>query len=296
MTQWLKQSTAATVKMGPFVDSTDGNTEETGLTISQGDIKLSKNGGAFAQTNNATGATHDANGMYGVPLDTTDTATLGQLKVYIHESGALAVWQDFMVVPANVWDSLFGADALQVHAIEISNGLITAAAIATGAIDADALAADAGTEIAAAVWSADSTGYADTTFGGAIGDWAGTGESMLSALINIDTNVTTILATDLPAVKTVVDAVLVDTGTTIPGLIADLPTAGENADAIWDEAVDGSVTARQSLRLANSANAGKASGMETTNPLIRDLADTKNRIDATVDADGNRSAVTLDLA
>jgi len=48
-----------------------------------------------------------------------------------------------MVVPANVWDSYFGADLLQVHAAEITAGLITAAAIADGAIDAATFAAGA---------------------------------------------------------------------------------------------------------------------------------------------------------
>ncbi len=143
MTQWLKQSTAATIELGPFVDSTDGVTAETALTISQADVRLSKNGGAFAQKNDATAATHMENGYYSVPLNTTDTGTLGRLKVAVNESGALPVWVDFMVVPANVWDSFFGADKLQVHADEISNDLITAAAIATGAIDADAIAANA---------------------------------------------------------------------------------------------------------------------------------------------------------
>ena len=57
--QFLKQSTAATIKLGPFVDDGDGKTAETGLTISQADIRLSKNGGDIAQTNDATGATHD---------------------------------------------------------------------------------------------------------------------------------------------------------------------------------------------------------------------------------------------
>lgn len=147
MTTWLKQSTAVDVSLGPFVDATDGVTAETGLTISQADIRLKKNGGAFAQTNNATGASHDENGYYEVPLDATDTNTLGILRVSVSESGALPVWRDFMVVPANVWDSFFGADKLQVHADEITAGLITAAAIATGAIDADAIAADAVTEI-----------------------------------------------------------------------------------------------------------------------------------------------------
>ena len=120
MGSWLKKSTAVTVKLGPFLDSTDGDTEETALTISQADILLSKNGGAFAQSNNAAGATHDTKGLYGVPLDTTDTNTLGELRVYIHESGALAVWETFMVVSANVWDSFFSTDKLQVDITQLS--------------------------------------------------------------------------------------------------------------------------------------------------------------------------------
>lgn len=113
----LKQSTAATIKLGPFVD-TDG-AAVTSLTISQADIRLSKNGGDFTQTNNATGATHDENGFYDVPLDTTDTATLGRLTVAVTESGALPVWAECEVMPANVWDSLYGADALQVDVTQI---------------------------------------------------------------------------------------------------------------------------------------------------------------------------------
>ena len=114
MAQWLKQSTAVTVKLGPFLDETTGKDAETGLAIAQADIRLTKNGGDAAQSNNAAGATHDEIGWYDIPLDTTDTGTLGRLTVFIHESGALPVWQDFMVVPANVWDSMFGADYLRV--------------------------------------------------------------------------------------------------------------------------------------------------------------------------------------
>ena len=151
MTEFLKQSTAVTKKMGPFLDDSDGKSEETGLTIAQANIRLSKNGGNIAQSNNVAGATHDELGYYGVPLDTTDTATLGSLRVIIHISGALPVWNDYMVVPENVWDSLFGSDKLQVHAVEITNSLITAASIATDAIGSDELADSAVTKIFAYV-------------------------------------------------------------------------------------------------------------------------------------------------
>ena len=122
----LKQSTAATVKLGAFVDDTDGKTAETGLTISQADIRLSKNGGDFAQTHNSAGATHDENGYYDIPLDTTDTGTLGRLRVAVSESGALPVWQDFLVVTANVYDTLCSTDSLDVTVTALADDVITA--------------------------------------------------------------------------------------------------------------------------------------------------------------------------
>jgi len=119
---WLKQSTVVTVKIGPFVDEDDGKTAETGLTISQADVRLSMNGGNIAQKTESTACTHDELGIYGCPLDATDTGTLGRLQLWVHESGALPVWHEFMVVPANVWDSMFGADKLQVDATQIEGG------------------------------------------------------------------------------------------------------------------------------------------------------------------------------
>lgn len=59
--------------------------------------------------------------------------------------------------------------------------------------------------------------------------------------------------------------------------------------------VEGSYTFVQALRLLNSALGSKVSGMAGTNPVFRDISDTKNRINATVDSNGNRSAITLDL-
>ena len=120
MTAWLKQSTAVTLLIGPFLDETDGKTAETGLTVSQADVRLSKNGGNMAQKHESTACTHDEIGMYTCKLDTTDTNTLGILQVCVHESGALPVFATYMVVPANVWDSMFGADMLKVdvHSID----------------------------------------------------------------------------------------------------------------------------------------------------------------------------------
>jgi len=123
----LKQSTAATIKLGPFIDDTDGKTAETALSISQSDVRLSKNGGDFAQKNSTTSATHDENGYYDIPLNTTDTGTLGRLRVAVSKSGALPVWQDFLVVTANVYDTLCSTDSLDVNVTSLADDVITAA-------------------------------------------------------------------------------------------------------------------------------------------------------------------------
>jgi hypothetical protein len=173
MATWLKQSTAVDIALGPFVDSTDGFTAETALTLAQADIRLKKNAGAWAQKSETTSAAHEENGWYEVNFNATDTGTLGILVVAVNETGALPVWREFMVVAANVYDSIVGGgDTLDVQvtgvgtdvitaasiqagaigAAEIADGAIdaatfaagaiTATVIATGAIDADALAAD----------------------------------------------------------------------------------------------------------------------------------------------------------
>lgn len=139
LTGYLRQSTAVTVPVGPFVDSTDGDAEETGLTIAQADVRLSKNGGTNAQKNNASSATHEADGVYLCPLSTTDTNTLGILTLWVHVAGALFVRHDYMIVPSNIWDSWFGSDLQQVDAREFAG--VTAV---SGAIPAVAAGANGG--------------------------------------------------------------------------------------------------------------------------------------------------------
>ena len=65
--------------------------------------------------------------------------------------------------------------------------------------------------------------------------------------------------------------------------------------AIWAEVITGTTTAVGAMRGFIAAMLGKASGLDTLAPKYRNIADTKNVISATTDADGNRTAVTLDL-
>ena len=117
--QYLKQSTVVTLKIGPFLDDTDGKTAETALSIAQADVRLSKNGANIAQKAESTSCTHDELGIYGCPIDATDTNTLGRLQLFIHESGALPVWHEYMILPANVYDSMFSTDKLEIDLLQM---------------------------------------------------------------------------------------------------------------------------------------------------------------------------------
>ena len=66
------------------------------------------------------------------------------------------------------------------------------------------------------------------------------------------------------------------------------------AGNVLAETVEGSLTLTQVLRLMLSALAGKSSGGGTTSIAFRDVADGKDRIAATVDGGGNRTAISLD--
>jgi len=120
---WLRQSTASQeIKLGPFLDSLDFNSQETGLTIANTDIKLTKGGATTEVDKNSGGATHVAGGRYSAVLDATDTDTLGIIEVDVHVAGALAVHRRYMILPAVIYDSLvLGTDNLPANILEISD-------------------------------------------------------------------------------------------------------------------------------------------------------------------------------
>lgn len=169
--QYLKADTATTVRIGPFVDSTDGVTAETALTIAQADVRLSKGGAAAAQKNDATSATHDENGYYRVPLNATDTNTEGSLDVCVSVAGALPVVFRYEVLPAEVFDAIVGGtDNLRVDVVQVDG---SAASLGSGNIDANVVevggSAVAGVgDFANAVWDKDVSLYATVNQAGTL--------------------------------------------------------------------------------------------------------------------------------
>lgn len=132
--RFLRQSTATVVILGPFLDETDGKTPETALTVTSMDVDLYKHDNDMTVASPYTktdltitvldGGTNDmahiANGYYALELTTTDTGTLGRLTITANISGAIPVWHEYMVVPANNFDSLvLGTDVLTADVTQI---------------------------------------------------------------------------------------------------------------------------------------------------------------------------------
>ena len=302
----LKQSTAVTVKIGPFVDSTDGNTDETGLTIAQADVRLSKNGGDFAQKTEATSCTHDELGWYGCPIDATDTATLGRLQLMAHASGALPVWHEFNVISANEYDHKYGSTIQPVNATQIEGSdatdqinaacdtaitdaaLATAAALATVDGIVDAILLDTGTTLPAQITGLNNVSAADVN---AQCDTAITDAALATAA-------------NLATVDTVVDAVKAKTDLipAAPAAVGDIPTAAAIADATWDEAISGHLgagTTGNALNAAGSAGdpwATAIPGAYGVGTAGKILGDNINAPIATVDSVVDGIATTIGAA
>lgn len=242
----LRQSTAVNVVIGPFVDSADGATPGTALTI---DVETSKNGAALAEKSDVTAPAHDGgqevDGYYTCELDTTDTNTVGILTLACFATGALSVRHDYYVVEEAIYDALFAASANafagaagSTTLTALAAGSITATVIADNAIDAGAIAADAITaakvaadvsaEIADAVWDEDATGHqTGGTFGQAIGDPGASTETLFKAIVTDPAG--TNIAADVIAIKAETATIVADTNE----LQTDWVDAGR-LDAILD--------------------------------------------------------------
>lgn len=103
-----------------------------------------------------------------------------------------------------------------------------------------------------------------------------------------------------PTPGTIADAVLDEAGAGHTGLIpTNLDTnIGSRSTLtvanILAGILEGTSTIQDFFRLTASVLFGKSSGGGTNNPKFRDLSDTKNRIDATTTANGDRTSITRD--
>jgi hypothetical protein len=306
----LKISTARS-KVVFMTDSTDHVTGKTGLTLT---ITASKDGGSFASISPTV--TELATGWYKLALTTSHTDTAGDLALHITATGADptdVVWEvesvdQFSALTGDAYARLgapagasVSADVAAIKAETASiltdtaeigaagaglTALATQASVNTIDTVVDAILVDTGTDIPATLSTI--AGYIDT--------------EVAATLAAVDTEVAAIKAKTDSLTFTVagqVDSNMQSgaTGVLSASLLAS-DAANEIADALLDRAngIETGLTPRQAWRLESAAAAGKVSGAATTTVTIRNaVADSKARITATVDADGNRSAITTDV-
>jgi len=130
--RFLKADTAATVRIGPAVDITDGYTLLATLAISTADYAIASDAGGTETdiSSNTWAAVTGMTGWYDLTITAGQLGVEGPLTVAIYDvSLCLPIFCHFHVVNANVYDSLFAAastDYLQVDTIQVSGTSQTA--------------------------------------------------------------------------------------------------------------------------------------------------------------------------
>lgn len=265
----LRESTTINVKVGPFVDKTDGFTPKTALTPT---VKLSKNGGTLAARNSGTATAHDADGYYTVELNATDTNTLGRLRLTVRDdANHLPVWENYMVLALSYYDEKYGAQFA-----------LTAGGATTATLDAGASAVD---------------NYYN---GQLLYLTSGTGAGQVRRVTGYvgSTKVATVdtaWATN-PAAGTTFRLVASSTS------LLTVVERDAIADALLDrtDAIAVGVTPRRSLKITSALLGGKSTGpipgVAGTYRARNPVADSKDVVVAVVDANGYRSSVTYDFS
>jgi hypothetical protein len=142
------------------------------------------------------------------------------------------------------------------------------------------------------------TGNVSGSVGSVTGSVGSVTGSVGSVAGNVSGSVGSVIGNVAGSVASVVGSVGSVTGNVggnVSGTIGGLTSAA--VDDIYDEEVDNDGTAislKGALKLMLSALTGESDGGGTSTVTFRDLADTKNRITATVTGVGNRTAVTRD--
>lgn len=296
----IQQSTTAYALVFFMADSADHITGKTGLTPT---VTISKNGAAFGAVSGAV--SEISSGWYKVAGNATDSNTLGSLALHATGTGADPCDMLFEVVKFDLANGRTGMDFSNFTSLA-AGGMAP-----LGIVDSGTLQSATGT--GAVIRSAAS--FADNLLNGATiiltgGTGAGqartiTGNTQSSDAIVVDTwtttpdNTSTYIIVGTPPGSTVsplpvnVTAMASDV---ITSSVLDTTAVAEIVAAVFARAFSaayGSLTFEQIMKIVIAALAAKISGAGTTTVTIRNINDSADVIVATVDADGNRSAVTL---
>ena len=144
--QYLKADVANTVTIGPAVAVGDGFVPVTNLVGASADeYEIIKHGATATTSISAVlSAISGADGYYSLVLSAGECDTEGRFTILINDDDLiLPIKHEFMVVAANVYDSLYsvsGTDLLDVQVAGMDTDVLTAAAVDSGAIHSTAIA------------------------------------------------------------------------------------------------------------------------------------------------------------
>ena len=235
---WAKQSTAATLIVGPILDS--AGAEYASAVI--GDLSISKNGGTLTALAAAATLTHIANGQYTLVITTGNLDTLGRLQITCNKSTYQMPPVGLNIVPAMVFDSMvLGTDVLQSDVTQFggTNGTFNSG-VPTAALDSASVNA-----VADQVWD---EAYADHNTAGSFGKLLNT---IRKANLAIDGTVSNAIT---PTTLTFASNVAATTSAYAHAvlLFTTGPLAGENSPIISYNSTNGVFVLEEPLTAAPS--------------------------------------------
>lgn len=286
------------------------------------DSEISKDGGAFADCTNEATEIATSSGIYYLDL-TADEMNADTVAIIVKTSTSGAKTTPMVFYPQESGDIKVDLESIKTQAVTCAAGVTVLASVGTAATmtaqtgDAyaivnsgthgnaalktliDAVDDYIDTEVAAIKTKTD---YLPSITAGSAGGLFIAGANAATT-VNITGNITgnvtgsvgSVTGNVTGSVGSVASGGITAASIATGAIDADALTA-DAVDAILDEAVEGSITLRQAIRGFLAVLAGKSAGGGSVTITFRDQADTKDRITATVDTDGNRSAVVLDLS
>jgi hypothetical protein len=139
--RYLRTNTATRITVGPFLDKTDGITPEVALTVTSEKLTFVVDDGgvptlvldtaptASGGANDMVHITNDDAGFYDLELAAANVNYVGRAMLALTDAAThCPVFHEFMILPANVWDSLVlgsGTDLLDVSAVQLAGTACT---------------------------------------------------------------------------------------------------------------------------------------------------------------------------
>ena len=284
-----------TLALGPFLSNSDGLTPVTDLTLADADEKAIIKYGASAPVSisaNSWTAIASMDGHYLIMLTNSQCDTVGALKITVQDdSKCLPFFEDILLVTSDYWAGKYGASpwatgasisalpnsaTLNAHVITLP----TSAGLNAHILTLPTSAMVAGIDVSTLPTSETLAAHMATIPTSATVNGLFLTRPSSEAMMNIVATLPTSEA--IAAISTQVSS-----------LEAVMPTATAVSSAVFNYGIEGTRTFIESIRIADAVLFGVSSGGNTNTIAFFNTAVSSARVVATVNSDGNRTAVTV---